>query len=157
MWIHFAIPHDGFFPNVVGKCPEEFFDNLILRIHFPQKSNSLRSRYREKFSADPAQWVYEGYDCVLIVADAITRAGSTDSQKVIAAIEETNLVGTLGHLSFKYGSKNPVPADVPAWAWHQWLDAPDQIAEYTQQNQTLENAVVVWPPARQTTPGVALN
>jgi branched-chain amino acid transport system substrate-binding protein len=36
-----------------------------------------------------------------MLADAIKRAGSTDSDKIVDAMEKTNYVGTIGRVAFK--------------------------------------------------------
>ena len=44
----------------------------------------------------PSYCGYTAYDDVYIIADAIHRAGSTDSDKLVAALERTDYVGTIG-------------------------------------------------------------
>src|SRR5580658_807971 len=41
------------------------------------------------------------YDEVYYIVDAIKRAGSTDADKIVAAMEETDYVGTIGRIKFK--------------------------------------------------------
>jgi len=43
---------------------------------------------------------YTAYDDVYVIADAIHRAGSTDSDKLVAALEKTDYVGTIGRIQF---------------------------------------------------------
>jgi branched-chain amino acid transport system substrate-binding protein len=50
---------------------------------------------------EPPHYVaYGAYEAVLVAADAIKRAGSTDSDKVRAALTKTDLDGILGRLRF---------------------------------------------------------
>lgn len=98
----------------------------------------------------PNVWVFESYDSVWLVADAIQRAGSTDSKAVTAALEQTSFVGAQGQYAFPYNSANPLPADQPSWMWHQWPDPAYQLMEYYKKGQTLAESAVIWPPARQT-------
>ena len=95
------------------------------------------------------------YDSVLLVADAIERAGSTDPQAIVDALEQTSMVGSLGKYEFPYGSKNPVPAGQPSWLWHTWPEPALLLLEYTEKGQTADDAIVVWPESKQTTPGTA--
>ena len=92
---------------------------------------------------------------MLLVADAIERAKSTDAKAIVAALETTSLVGTQGKYSFPYNSKNPVPAGKPSWLWHQYVEPPLQLLEFTKKGQTAEEAATVWPASRQTQPGKA--
>lgn len=57
--------------------------------------------YQKKFGNLPSYAGYTAYDDVYMIADAIRRAGSTDSDKVVAAMEKTDYVGTIGRVAFK--------------------------------------------------------
>jgi branched-chain amino acid transport system substrate-binding protein len=48
----------------------------------------------------PSYAGYTAYDDVYIIADAIKRAGSTDSDKLVTAMEATDFVGTIGRVQF---------------------------------------------------------
>jgi branched-chain amino acid transport system substrate-binding protein len=54
----------------------------------------------KKFGNDPSYCGYTAYDDVYIIAEAIKRAGSTDSDKLVAAMEKTDYVGTIGRVEF---------------------------------------------------------
>ena len=54
----------------------------------------------KKYGNAPSYSGYTAYDDVYIIADAIHRAGSTDSDKLIAAMEKTDYVGTIGRVEF---------------------------------------------------------
>jgi branched-chain amino acid transport system substrate-binding protein len=58
--------------------------------------------YTKRFGATPAYDGYSAYDEVHIIADAIKRAGSTDPDKMVAEMEKTDYVGTIGRIQF-YG------------------------------------------------------
>jgi branched-chain amino acid transport system substrate-binding protein len=122
---------------------------------FNAVAKSLDERARKALGHEARNYAFEAYDSVMLVADAIERAGSTDSAAVVDALESTAMVGTQGKYEFKYNSKNPVPADKPSWLWHQFAEPPLQLLEYTEKGQSSEQAVTVWPASRQTQPGVA--
>jgi branched-chain amino acid transport system substrate-binding protein len=48
----------------------------------------------------PSYAGYTAYDDVYIIADAIKRAGSTDSDKIVTAMEATDYFGTIGRVQF---------------------------------------------------------
>ena len=48
----------------------------------------------------PSYCGYTAYDDVYIIADAIKRAGSIDSDKLVDAMEKTDYVGTIGRVEF---------------------------------------------------------
>ncbi len=56
--------------------------------------------YVKKYGNLPAYSGYTAYDEVYMIADAIHRAGSTDSDKIVAAMEKTDYVGTIGRIEF---------------------------------------------------------
>lgn len=70
---------------------------------------SVREAYVEKFGEEPINKAYLGYDKVLIIVDAIRRAGSADPEAVSAAIAETaGLRGTTGILTISPETHRPV-------------------------------------------------
>lgn len=113
-------------------------------------TKSVAKRYTAKFGGDPKTWVFEAYDSVRLMADAIKRAGTTDPTAVVKALENTSYTGAQGTYSFPYGSQHPLPASQPCWLWHQWPNPPIQMVEYTKKNATLNDVAILWPPSRQT-------
>jgi len=66
------------------------------------KTIPFAEAYVKKYGATPAYDGYASYDAVEVLADAVKRAGSTDADKLVAAMEKTDLVGTQGRIQF-YG------------------------------------------------------
>jgi branched-chain amino acid transport system substrate-binding protein len=58
--------------------------------------------YQKKYGATPAYSGFSAYDDVYIIANAAVAADSTDSDKLVAAMEKTDYVGTIGRVQF-YG------------------------------------------------------
>jgi branched-chain amino acid transport system substrate-binding protein len=56
--------------------------------------------FQKRFGNEPSYCGYTAYDEVYYLADAIHRAGSTDSDKLVAALEKTDWVGTIGRIEF---------------------------------------------------------
>jgi len=54
----------------------------------------------KKYGNTPSYCGYTAYDDVYIIADAIKRAGSVDSDKLVKAMEATDTVGTIGRVQF---------------------------------------------------------
>jgi branched-chain amino acid transport system substrate-binding protein len=131
--------------RVAGLTPNQYTDAV----------GKLAKRYTDKFGNTPKAWVFEAYDAARLLVDAIGKAGSEDPAKVVGALEQTSYQGLQGKYEFRYRSGSPVPADKPAWLWHQWPEPAIQLAEYTKKGQTFKDAVVVWPPSKQSTPGTA--
>jgi branched-chain amino acid transport system substrate-binding protein len=55
----------------------------------------------KKYGNNPSYAGYTAYDDVYIITDAVRRAGSTDSDKLVAAMEKTDYTGTIGRVTFK--------------------------------------------------------
>jgi branched-chain amino acid transport system substrate-binding protein len=81
------------------------------------KTKVFAAAFKAKFGSEPAYTGYTAYDDVYIIADAIKRAGSTDPDKIVAELEKTDYVGTIGRVQFygrdsqfthglKYGADN---------------------------------------------------
>ena len=56
--------------------------------------------YQKKYGNIPSYAGYTSYDEVYYIAEAIHRAGSTDSDKLVEALEATDYVGTIGRVQF---------------------------------------------------------
>jgi branched-chain amino acid transport system substrate-binding protein len=64
--------------------------------------------FQKRFGNLPSYCGYTAYDEVYYIADAIKRAGSTDPDTLVAALEKTDWVGTIGRIQFK-GRDTPNP------------------------------------------------
>ena len=70
------------------------------------KTNPFTDAYTKRFGVTPAYCGYTTYDEVYYIADAVRRAGSTDPDKLVAALEQTDWEGTIGRTQF-YGKDDP--------------------------------------------------
>ena len=115
-------------------------------------AKDLDRRYREDFGDILVSFAMEAYDSVWLMADAFERAGSySDPDVIIAALEATDIDLSQGHYYFTYGSHNPdLPADVPAYMWHQWTLPVVTVMQYFEARQSGLDAAVVYPEIYQT-------
>jgi ABC-type branched-subunit amino acid transport system substrate-binding protein len=138
-----SVPNGAYFVfNRVGLSPA----------NFNETTERVAEAYRAQFDTEPPTYAFEAYDSLMILADAIERAGTTESEALIAALEETDIVLAEGRYWFKYGSHNPLPEDgsVPEYMWHQWPDPATLLIQYFEDGQDWTDAAVIWPPAYQT-------
>ncbi len=70
------------------------------------KTVPFAQAYIKKYGITPAYSGYGAYDEVYYIADAIHRAGSTDPDKMVDALEKTDWQGTVGQIRF-FGKDNP--------------------------------------------------
>jgi len=70
------------------------------------KSIPFAEGFKTKFGNYPSYAGYTTYDEVYYIADAVKRAGSTDADKLVDALEKTDWEGTIGRTQF-YGKDDP--------------------------------------------------
>lgn len=56
--------------------------------------------YMKRFHLQPVYSAYSSYDTLHLMAEAFARAGSTEADKMVAALEATDHVGTMGRFKF---------------------------------------------------------
>ena len=61
------------------------------------------TKFRAKYNKDPDQFAAQAYDCMHILADAITRAGAAESEKIKDALLTTKYSGVMGPFTFTPG------------------------------------------------------
>jgi branched-chain amino acid transport system substrate-binding protein len=66
------------------------------------KTVPFAEAFKKKFGNYPSYAGYTAYDEVYYITDAIKRAGSTDADKMVDALEKTDWEGTIGRIQF-YG------------------------------------------------------
>ena len=119
------------------------FENASLPVKALPKTITFNEAYGKKYG-EAARIKLSGhgpgpsYDSVYILAEAIKKAGSTDADKIVAALEQTDMDGMIGHLKFNpnhqiiYGSDPKTTAVSIAF---QWVDGkripvyPEAVAE----------------------------
>ena len=87
-------------------------DDIYFANNYSDKESQLvevRKAYMDKFGEEPINKAYLGYDKILIIADAIRRAGSLNTTAVRDAIEQTNTFPcTTGVISISPQTHQPV-------------------------------------------------
>jgi branched-chain amino acid transport system substrate-binding protein len=94
--------------------------------------------FKQKYSEPASPQAIENYDAMLVLADAIKRANSTDGKALIAALEKTDIV--LGRGRYRFSTSHE-----PDWAYHQFMEAPVALVQYDKTSQDAEDAPIVWP------------
>lgn len=96
-------------------------------------------------------YALEAYDSIMIIAQAIEEAGSTDAEAIITALEGITYAGTLGDIYFPYGRDNtPADNDVDDKFWHQWPDPAITIIQYQEEGQDSTESPIVYPDTYKT-------
>ncbi len=99
----------------------------------------------EKLAGRPANAVaMEGYDGVMVIAEAIKAANNADPAAIVEAVRNLKWEGTRGTIHFPQTTE-------PAWAFQQWPEVPIFVIQYDQANQLPENSQILWPRGLATT------
>jgi branched-chain amino acid transport system substrate-binding protein len=107
-------------------------------------SRSFAEAY-QKLSGRPANSVaMEGYDGIMVIAEAIKAASSAEPAKIVEALRNVKWEGTRGTIYFPQTKE-------PAWAFQQWPEVPIFVIQYDKPNQAPEKAQILWPKNQATT------
>ena len=101
------------------------------------KTQPFMEAYAKKYGEPPSYTGFTSHDAINVIAEAIKRAGSTDSEKLVDAIEKTDYVGTIGRVAF-YGKDSEFT--------HAMKYGPDFVTGVTLQWQDGKQ-VTLWPKA----------
>ncbi len=94
--------------STFGKDTNNAADGVIYQsvsgpdVAVTSKSVPFTDGFMKKFGNYPGYAGYTAYDEVYFIADAVKRAGSTDADKMVEALEKTDWEGTIGRVQF-YG------------------------------------------------------
>lgn len=112
---------------------ECFVSSMHEKVELTDLAKYYREAYTKTFGKAPTDYKSRSiFDAVLIAADAINRAKSTDAAKLIDALEKTNLKTTRGMA--KFGTQKG------GTEYHQW-DPPMLVIQWQNKQQ-----VVLYPP-----------
>ncbi len=116
---------------------ELFVSRMHEKVMLTPVAKEFDQTYRKKFGKAPTDYKSRSiYDVILVAGDALKRAKSTDSDKLVKALEETNL--EVGSGTVKFGTEKGT------YAYHQW-QPPMLIIQWQDKKQ-----VVVYPMAAKT-------
>lgn len=106
-------------------------------------SRSFSKAYMAATSRPANAVSMEGYDGIMVIAEAIKAANSTDPKKITEALRALKWEGTRGTIYFSKKSS-------PDWMFQQWPEVPIFVIQYDKENQTPGNAQILWPKNQKT-------
>ncbi len=106
-------------------------------------SDKFGKTFKAKLNREPDAVAMEGYDTVMVIAEAIKLSKNTSGKSIIDGLEKISWEGTRGTIKFSTEKS-------PAWAYHMWMDVPVFIIQYTQVNQDPSKAAIIWPAKHAT-------
>jgi branched-chain amino acid transport system substrate-binding protein len=92
---------DGdFFKRIGGKSISQVTVNFAVRTPLTKKTIPFFDEFKKQSPNYPVFTAFFAYDAVLLYADAVKRAGSFDTDKIIKELEKTRHEGIAGEISF---------------------------------------------------------
>ncbi len=112
---------------------ECFVSSMHEKVELTELATAFRTAYVAAFGSPPSDYKSRSiFDGILIAADAVNRAGSTDSEKIVDALEKTSLMVTRGMAQFSTEKGGP--------EYHHWMP-PMLVIQWQDKEQ-----VVLYPP-----------
>ncbi|HST75714.1 MAG TPA: ABC transporter substrate-binding protein [Acetobacteraceae bacterium] len=132
--------------EVDGQCAKDLLvvDVAMPKAHWNDQARAFVENFQKRYGRAPTGVAMEAYDTLGVLAAGIAKAGSTDGKAIIHALESIHYTGVHGSYSFSDKTE-------PAWAYHQWMDVPFMVIQYTEMNQTPEAAAILFPKDWATT------
>jgi ABC-type branched-subunit amino acid transport system substrate-binding protein len=107
------------------------------KMPMPELGKQVADIYQKEHKNEPNRLIFQAADSVLLIADAIKQANSTDSAKMIDALEKMTFTGTRG--TFKFSGE-------PGYTYHQWVDIPYVTYQLTEIDQPLSQTTLIQVP-----------
>jgi branched-chain amino acid transport system substrate-binding protein len=105
------------------------------QVKFTDLTKSFFDNYQSKFGRPPVSTGFQAYDAMLAVEEAIRSSGSTDTNKMGAALEKAAIKGTRGTMTF--------PTEKGVF-YHQ-APAPLVHVQFTELNMPADETEILWP------------
>jgi len=107
------------------------------KMPMPELGKQVADIYQKEHKKEPNRLIFQAADSVLLIADAIKQANSTDSAKMIDALQKMNFSGTRG--AFKFSQE-------PGYTYQQWVDIPYVTYQLTEIDQPLSQTTLIQVP-----------
>jgi branched-chain amino acid transport system substrate-binding protein len=126
--------------EVDGDCAKNL---LAVNVATPKKNWNAKAKafadaFQKKYNRAPTGVAMEAYDTLGVVVAAIQQAKSAERKDIIKGLEAVKWEGVNGTYSF------PTTKD-PGWAYHQFVDVPFHIIQYTATKQAPSDAAILFP------------
>ncbi len=139
---------DGdFCDRIGGKSVGEMAANFAVRAPLTPKTIPFFDEFRKRTSRSPVYTAFGANDAVYIYAEAVKRAGSTDTDAVIKELEKTSYVGIPGIIEFdeNHDVKPGTPTyKGPALLLAQWREGCKREVIHPKEMRTAEFVYPAW-------------
>ena len=104
------------------------------KMDLPPLAKTIGDAYSRRTGVRPNRLIFQAADSMLVLADALKRASSTDGDAVIKALEATKTIGSRGEITF---------SSEPGYKYHQWVDIPYVTFQMTEVGQAVAEAPLI--------------
>lgn len=96
---------DGLCTDKVAELAGDAVGNIVcseagLALSKMENGADFQKRYQDRFNAPVQIYAPFTYDSVMVIADAMKRAGSTEPAKILEELPKTNYKGVIGNIAF---------------------------------------------------------
>ena len=139
---------DGDFCERIGaKSVGEMAANFAVRAPLTPKTIPFFDEFRKRTNRAPVYTAFGAYDAVYIYAEAVTRAGSTDTDAVIKQLEKTSYIGIPGTIEFD-DTHDVKPGTAtykgPSFLFAQWRDGCKREVVHPKELRTADFVYPSW-------------
>ncbi len=139
---------DGDFCERIGsKSVGAIAANFAVRSPLTPKTVPFFDEFRKRTNRSPVYTAFGAYDAVNIYAEAVTRAGSTDTDAVIKQLEKTQYTGIPGIIEFD-DTHDVKPGTAtykgPSLLFAQWRDGCKREVVYPKEVRTADFVYPAW-------------
>ena len=113
------------------------------KMNLPPFGQSVRDEYKRRNGREPSRLILQSADSILLVSEAVKKAGTTEKTALVKALQDSQVEGTRGVITF---SKEP------GVLFQQWVDIPYVIFQITERNQPPEETELIVGPGQPLDP-----
>jgi branched-chain amino acid transport system substrate-binding protein len=114
-----------------------YFDLYHTDMALSPFGQAVREAYMERHGGTPSRLVFQAADSLLLIKEAIKNAGSTEADAMIEWLQQAEVQGTRGMITFN---------DEPGILFQQWVETPYVTYQVTAPDQTLEETTLISGP-----------
>lgn len=114
------------------------------KMNLPPLAAKVADAYAKTHDGNaPSRLVFQAFDSLYLIKNAIEKAGSTDPDAVIKAMQATDWTGSRGEITFDETKGN---------TYQQWVDMPTVTYQVTAKNQAIEDTPILEQPGQNLDP-----
>lgn len=135
---------EGHWKITKGLCEYSTNAPMVARVKITEKTIPFFDAYRKRYGEDPTVFSCLGHDNLFVLKEAIERAGTIESDVVVAELEKTDYISTLGRIAYNpRGHKDP----------HDLIWGPKHVPTVASQWRN-GKLMVYWPDGHEISPAL---